>query len=138
QRRPHRPVTTRPAGPRPVAAARLAVARAVPARTLARHRPPPGTRRMSRTPLPPGLARGLRRWRRRTALPALLAFAAALALPWALYRFELSAWLVAAATAAIALGAVAWLIRHTRRHDATWLLRRLDAALPELEDSSDL
>jgi hypothetical protein len=43
---------------------------------------------------------------------------------------------VAAAVSLIACAAVAW--RRTRAYDGVWLLRRLNAALPALEDSADL
>ena len=43
---------------------------------------------------------------------------------------------VAAAVSLIACAVVAW--RRTRAYDGVWLLRRLNAALPALEDSADL
>ena len=43
---------------------------------------------------------------------------------------------VAAAASLIACAVVAW--RRTRAYDGVWLLRRLNAALPALEDSADL
>ena len=93
---------------------------------------------MSRAALPPALARALRQWRRRDALPRLVAFAAAMAVPWLLWHAGASPWLAMAVAAAIVVAAMLWWTRHARRHDAQWLLRRLDAGMQRIEDSSDL
>lgn len=84
------------------------------------------------------LSRLLTRARRRAALVALALWLpgvlvlAALALRLAGWRAALAVAMLGAAAA----GAAAW--RAARGHDRRWLVRRLDATRPDLEDSSDL
>lgn len=88
------------------------------------------------------LIRHLSRLRRAASTRAVLIDVAAvlpLAVGLAVLNFSLAGWapaLVLLIAATLALIAAA--IRHARRHDRTWLLRKLDLACPSFEDSSAL
>lgn len=88
------------------------------------------------------LIRHLSRLRRAASTRAVLIDVAAvlpLAVGLAALSFSLAGWapaLVLLIAATLALIAAA--IRDARRHDQTWLLRKLDAACPSFEDSSTL
>ncbi|WP_022977281.1 hypothetical protein [Nevskia ramosa] len=90
----------------------------------------------------PALIRQLARLCHAASMRAVLIDVAAvlpLAAGFAVLSFSLAGWTPACALLiAATLALIASAIRHARRHDQGWVLRKLDAACPSFEDSSAL